>query len=195
VRSVTYESTDEWYKRLVIWMVDFPNVLRPSSLRLEPVPLDDGSEKRRFLQAVFWQLVLGMLLTIYISLNPLILQSISFSQTLVLVTLASLVVPLLVLPWSTLEVLGARAEGVRTDFILSKGARTRMIQTMVALGTLLLILRLAVEEIGVETIAWSFAEYIVGMLIISSLFSFVYFYFFEVRLIEGLRSKLGERGF
>lgn len=195
VRSVTYQKGDAWYKTLEIRLVDFPRVLDPSSIRLEAQAMDNRSARSRFLQELLWQMALGVLLVTYIGLNPLILENISFSQIFILVIITSLIVPMLVLPWSILEVLGARASGTRVDFFLSKGARMRMIETLLALGTLLLILRLAVEEMGWETIAWTFSGYILGLFFISALFSFVYFHFFEVRLIEGLRQKLGERGF
>jgi hypothetical protein len=195
VRSVTFQKDDAWYKSLEIRLVDFPRVLDPSTIRLETQPLDNAAARRRFLQEVLWQMALGVLLVTYIGLNSLILENISFGQIFILIIITSLIVPMLVLPWSILEVLGARAPGTRVDFFLSEGARMRMIETLLALGTLLLILRLAVEEMGWETIAWTFSGYILGLFFISALFSFVYFHFFEMRLIEGLREKLGERGF
>ena len=64
---------------------------------------DEMADMRRFLQAVFWQLVIGLLIVIYVSLNPLLLQAMSFSQTFFLATVSSLAVPMLILPWSMLR--------------------------------------------------------------------------------------------
>lgn len=195
VRNVRYERSDPWYARLEVWIVAFPRVLRPSSLRLEPQPMDNDAVKGRFIQALLWQLALGLLIAVYISLNPVLLQTMSFSQTFSLVSLTSIAVPLLILPWSTLEALGARVDGVREDFYLHIGARTRMIQTMVALGTLFLIVRMAIQEIGVDVILWRFAGYTLILFMISALVSFVYFNYFEESLIQELRERLKEKGF
>ncbi len=195
VRSVKYSKRDGLLARVEVWAVAFPRVLDPSTLRLEPQPLDDKGAKDRFVQAMVWQLVLGMLLAVYISLNPVLLQTMTFSQTFGLVSITSILVPLLLLPWSTLEALGGRVDGVREDFYLHKGARTRMMQTVVALGTLFLILRLAVQEIGADVIFWRLAGYSLTLFIVSGLVSFAYFNYFERELVQELRERLTKKGF
>jgi len=65
--------------------VSFRRVLLPSTLRLDPEPVDAGVVRDRFKRALIWQLALGMLLAAYISLNPVLLESMSFSQTFGLV--------------------------------------------------------------------------------------------------------------
>jgi hypothetical protein len=157
--------------------------------------MDDRAARDRFVHAMMWQLVLGMLLAVYISLNPVLLQTMSFSQTFGLVSITSILVPLMVLPWSTLEALGARIDGVREDFYLHRGARTRMMQTVVALGTLFLILRLAVQEIGADVIFWRLAGYSLTLFIVSGLVSFAYFNYFEKGLVQELLEKLARKGF
>ncbi len=195
VRGVRFDRRDGVLARAEVWAVALPRVLDPATLRLRPQPLEGKTVKTRFVQALVWQLVLGMLLAVYISLNPVLLQSMSFSQTFSLVSITSILVPLLILPWSTLEVLGARVDGIREDFYLHKGARTRMVQTVVALGTLFLILRLAVQEIGAEVIVWRLAGYSVTLFIISGLVSFAYFNYFERELVQDLEERLQRKGF
>lgn len=109
-------------------------------------------------------------------------------------SITSILVPLLILPWSTLEALGARVDGVREDFFLYKGARTRMMQTVVALGTIFLILRLAVQEIGADVIFWRLAGYSLTLFIVSGLVSFAYFNYFEKGLVQELRDRLALKG-
>ncbi len=195
IRAVNYDGHDSWFKRIEIWIVGFPRVLEPSSLRLDLGPMDDAAAKRRFGQALQWQLALGLLLAVYISLNPFLLQSMSFAQTFTLVSFVSILAPLMVLPWFTLEVLGVKAKGIREDFTVYSGAKTRMIQTLVALGTLLIIVRLAVEEVGIGELIGRFVGYSITLFLLSSLVSFVYFNFFEAPFIEDLRERLEKRRF
>jgi len=194
IKELSFTRRDGLLDRAEAWAVAFPRVLLPSTLRLDPEPVDAGAVRGRFKRALIWQLALGMLLAVYISLNPVLLESMSFSQTFGLVSITSILVPMLVLPWSTLEALGARVDGVREDFYLHKGARTRMIQTMVAFGTLFLIVRLGVEEIGADVIVWQLAGYSLTLFIISGLVSFAYFNYFEQGLIDGLKGRLKEKG-
>lgn len=194
LRTVSFTRKDGLLAMAGGWTVALPKALDPTTLRLDPQPLDGKAAKTRFIQAMVWQLVLGMLLAVYISLNPVLLQSMSFSQTFSLVSITSILVPLLILPWSTLEALGARVDGMREDFFLYKGARTRMMQTVVALGTLFLIIRLAVQEIGADVIVWRLAGYSLTLFIVSGLVSFAYFNYFEKELVQELRDRLALKG-
>jgi hypothetical protein len=191
VRGARLDGTDPLLTRLSTWLVDVPWVLDPGSLELDLRSKERSL--RRWYESVLWQMALGLLLAVYISLNPVLLQSMDYSQTFGLLSLSSLLIPLLVLPWSALEAIGARIKGVRYDFMLHEGAKARMLQTMVALGTIFLIVRLAVEDVGAETLALRFAGYAVGLFFLSAFVSFVYFNYFERDLVSRLAESLKQR--
>lgn len=65
---------------------------------------------------------------------------------------------------------------------------------LMALGTLFLILRLAVQEIGADVIFWRLAGYSLTLFIVSGLVSFVYFNYFERELVQELRVRLTRKG-
>lgn len=191
VRGARLDGTDPLLTRLSTWLVDVPWVLDPGSLELDLRSKERSL--RRWYESVLWQMALGLLLAVYISLNPVLLQSMDYTQTFGLLSLSSLLIPLMVLPWSALEAIGARIKGIRYDFMLHEGAKARMLQTMVALGTIFLIVRLAVEDVGAETIALRFAGYAVGLFFLSAFVSFVYFNYFERDLVSRLAETLKQR--
>lgn len=190
VRGARLDGTDPLLTRLYTWLVDVPWVLDPGSLELDLRSRERSL--RRWYESVLWQMALGLLLAVYISLNPVLLQSMDYSQTFGLLSLSSLLIPLLVLPWSALEAIGARIKGIRYDFMLHEGAKARMLQTMVALGTIFLIVRLAVEDVGAEALALRFAGYAVGLFFLSAFVSFVYFNYFERDLVGRLAQSVKE---
>lgn len=192
LKGLRYDGSDPWYGRVYAWAFSVPYVLEPSSLQLEVSPLDALGARGRFFHALRWQVALGLLISVYVSLNPMLLSTMSFAETYALVSVPVGLIPLLVLPWSVMEVLGVKMKGPRRDFYLHEGAKKRMTQTLVALGTLVLIVRFAVDRIGMELLAFTFASYLVTLLILSVMVSFVYFNFFERDLINDIADALGE---
>jgi hypothetical protein len=105
-----------------------------------------------------------------------------------------MLIPFLILPWSTLEAMGIRIKGVRHDFFLHDGAKARLLQTVLALGTIFLLIRIALKEVGVQAIAARFASYSVVLFLLCALVTFVYFNYFEAGLVQRLRQAMGRRG-
>jgi len=192
IKKIRYDRHDPWYSRVEAWALSIPSVLDPSSLHLETQPLDADGARQRFFQAIQWQIALGLVVAVYISLNPLLLSTLSFAETYALVSIPVGLIPLLILPWSVLEALGARIKGTRMDFYLHEGAKRRMVQTLLALGTLFLIVRLAIDKIGLELLALTFTSYLCILFILSAMVSFVYFNFFESELINDIHDRSGK---
>jgi preprotein translocase subunit SecG len=140
-----------------------------------------------------WQMVLGLLLAVYVSLNPVLLESMTFTDTFTVILLGSVIIPFLILPWSTLEALGISVKGVRKDFFLHDGAKARLLQTLVALGTIFLLIRIALKQVGAETILVRFAAYSVVLFLLCALVTFVYFNYFEKGMVARIRCALRER--
>lgn len=194
IRGIKYDGKDGFLKWLEAWWISFPSMLEPSSLRLDIQPLDARGARARFFQALQWQMAFGLLVAVYVSLNPFLLSSLSFSETYTLVSIPIGLIPMFILPWSVLEALGANVPGTRRSFYLHEGAKKRMVQLLLAMGTLLIIIRLAIEKIGVETLAWTFASLIFTLFILSAMVSFTYFNYFEAGLVRDIQFKTEGKG-
>jgi hypothetical protein len=175
IRLTKFMKGDSLLDRLACWLVDIPKVLDTSTVRLDPkgayVP-----ERRRWLHAMAWQMVLGLLLAVYVSLNPMLLETMTFADTF------------------TVILLGISVKGVRHDFFLHDGAKARLLQTLVALGTIFLLIRIALQQVGAETIIARFASYSIVLFLLCALVTFVYFNYFEDSIVGRIRRSLIARG-
>ncbi len=194
-RKLGFDRQDPWSRRIAAWLLSMPRVLEPSTLRLDLQPLEERMSRKRLLEAVGWQMILGMVLGIYVSLNPALLSILPFAQTYALVSIPVGLIPLLILPILTLEALGAKVPGPRSDFFLHSGGRSRVLQVSLALGGLVWIIWWSASKVGAEIIMETFAIYAILLLLFSFLVSFIYFHFFEASMVDKIRSQLDEKGF
>lgn len=132
--------------------------------------------------AMIWEFIFGTLIVIYISLNPLYLEEYSFQELFTMAQNFTIFVPYLVLPWFIYLRLDARNKGHAKDFNLYSGRKTRMIQTFITLGTLLIMIRLALEKVDWVAIVTSFIGYYFMFFITALIFTFIYFNYFENEL-------------
>lgn len=179
VRLATYTKKDNAQTRLMLWLMDIPDMLDLSKLKVEAEKPKANFPWDRFYHAVFWEIFLGTIMAIYVSLNPILLESLDIVQAFSVLSSLSMVIPIIIIPWFALLALTARIPGVTKEFELFRGIRSRFLQTFVALGTILVFIRLALEEHDVGVVISSFASYYILLGLFSVYFAFVYFNFFE----------------
>jgi len=195
VRKVRFEGHDGPVRWFYAWIVSVPFVLDPSSLRFETQAMSAKGARGRYFEAMKWQMAFGMLVAVYFTLNPLVLSSLKFDEIFRLVSIPIGLIPLAIIPWAVLEGLGAHIPGIRKDFYLHQGAKKRMLQTLLALGTLFIIVRMGVESQGPWVLLATFGALAVILFVLSALISFVYFNHFEASLINDINQRLKNRGF
>ncbi|MCU0861670.1 MAG: hypothetical protein MUE65_05060, partial [Methanomassiliicoccales archaeon] len=194
VRLSTFGKGDDLTTRLMLWLMDIPNIVDASQLQVEVEPRRREFPWPRFSRLVMWELFLGTILAIYISLNPVLLESLELVQVFSVLGTFSVIIPLVIIPWFVLLAIQAGIPGVTRRFELFNGIRSRILQTFVALGTIVVFVRLALKDYDLGTILGSFLSYYVILGLISVYFAFVYLSFFETDLaleVEGRYRKLG----
>ena len=195
LRELAYDGKDPKLRRTAAWLLSIPNVLDLSTLRLQVRQTDASIAKQRMYGAIGWQVAIGTLIGIYISLNPELLSVLPYAQTFELVSLPVGLIPLLFLPILTLGALGARVSGPRTDFVLEKGAKNRLLQAMLTFIGLFALIWWAVNKVGASRIAVTFTSYLIVLFLFSILTSFIYFKFFEDELVGDIEVELKDKGF
>lgn len=183
--------------RLVKWMFAIPDVIDTRTLTLHPT----DPRKRVFLSdlkaMVLWQLIFGFVLGIYISLNPFVSDrspEALLTMFSVLAT-ASILFPFLILPWFLFLKLGASIAGQKRQFTLYDGIRSRVFRSYFAIGTIVILIRLSIQDIAVafETYVAAFAAFMGSVLVSSLLATCVYLAYFENDLVgdvvDGLRGS------
>ena len=99
----------------------------------------------------------------------------------------------MVLPWLALLALRGRTKGVRKDFLLFNGIRSRILQTFVALGTIVVFIRLAIQEFDPAVLLTSFLGYYSTLSLLAIFFTFIYFNYYEQDLTEDIRERYDEQ--
>ena len=171
--------------RVVAWVFAIPDALDTRSLTInrsdsEPERIPWNDVKR----AVAWEIVLGLVLCVYVSFSTLTSgteASVIFRMFTLLIS-ASIFVPLIVLPWFIFLGLDAKLKGTVKDFELYDGIKSRIFRSYVAVGTLLIFIRLTLSEVDLETFLTGFASYAASLTVVAFGFSFVFFNFFSFDL-------------
>ena len=174
--------------RAIRWLFDTPDVLDTGTLSLNPTEPRKSVLLSDLRAPVLWQLIFGLVLGIYISFNPFVSDrspSALLSMFSLLAT-ASILFPFLILPWFIFSRLGASIMGQTKPFTLYNGIRSRVFRSYFAVGTIVIIIRLSIQEIAVafETYVAAFAVFMGAVLVSALLSTFVYLNYFENDLAE-----------
>ena len=171
--------------------------ITPSSLDTKTLIISHVKPKKQFpwpilKKALMWQILLGGIVIIYISLNPFFLEGTSFQSLFDIATNISILIPFVILPWFVLLRLNARIKGPVKDFQLYSGIAYRMYRTFVTLGTLIIIIRLALKNVNPRDVIAAFPIYYMFFITIIFILTFVYFNYFENDLAKDVADRFNE---
>jgi hypothetical protein len=174
------------------WAFNIPDVLDTRALSI-----NKGEPKEKipwpvFKQAVMWQVFFGVVLVIYISFSPFFLDVTEMGFLFSIASNVSTYIPIFILPWFIYLRLDARIKGLVKDFRLFDGLKSRILQTLVAFSTLILIVRMAVVRPGFREFIASFLGFFVLFIIGVVMTTFVYFNYYENDLAYDIAQKYEE---
>jgi hypothetical protein len=173
------------YSRLG-WFFSIPHVIDTKTLSIKHDGVNSEFPWSIFKRALKWELFLGTILVIYISFNPFLLNVSEVTWLVDLSLNISFIIPMLVLPWFILLRLDAKIKGAARDFSLFSGLSQRVVQSFVAFGTIILIVRLAVLKRDILALLQSFITYYMFFTAIVVIFTFVYFNYFNENLARDI---------
>jgi hypothetical protein len=163
-------------RKLVLWGYNVPYALDSLELHRDPVPV--GFQRKAFLRAFMLVLVLDTAFAVYLCLNPTFLQFMPLQELLTLVSLLSILVPLLVVWIETYDAMGMKIPGRKEDLVIARNLRTRAMATLVPLGTLLVLVRLAFQTVDMSLFGTFFVVYMISNAIFGAVILFVFYYWF-----------------
>ncbi|UCH89009.1 MAG: hypothetical protein JSV49_12385 [Thermoplasmata archaeon] len=179
-----------WKYRLLRWVYNISEVLDTRKLRFKKDPMIVEFPWKEVRTAVLYQFLFSTLILIYISLNPFLLERGSpreeFQKLFGIASTLTYIIPLFILPWFIYLRLDSRIKGPHRDFRLYNGLKSRMIETLVAFGTIVFIVRMAVREIDIMTFISSFVNYYVFFFITAIVITFIYFNYYENKLASDI---------
>jgi hypothetical protein len=174
---------------LLRWLFVIPSGLDSKTLVISQVKPKKKLPWSILKKALMWQILLGAIVIIYISLNPFFLEEISFQSLFNIAANISFLIPFLILPWFVFLRLNVRIKGPVKDFQLYSEIAFRLYRTFVTLGTLIIIVRLAIKNVNPRDVIETFPIYYMFFVIVIFFITFVYFNYFENDLAKDVADR------
>ena len=190
---------DSRLKRSATKLFAVPSIIDVTDVTIEPES-DDGHFNIGLFKSLSCNTVVaGLIVASYLFLNPVFLDTISFTEMMVTLILISLFLNVLIIPISILKSLKAEAwSAAPRPFVLWKGMKSRMFQGYVFVFLMLTLLWICLYSgQDMVRVVLSYIGYIVFIIMMSALTSFVYvntFYVgFKNGIVRNFTAEYGER--
>ncbi len=198
IKKITPNTTDSMkeknkkvygnYSRLG-WFFNIPDLIDTKTLSIKHDGINSKFPWPIFKKALKWEIFLGTILVIYISFNPFLLKVTDITWLINLSLNISFIIPMLVLPWFIFLRLEAKIKGPVRDFSLFSGLSQRVVQSFVAFGTIILIVRFGLMDRDILDMLLSFLGYYMFFIVTAIIFTFVYFNYFNEDLARDIAMR------
>ncbi|MCI2074680.1 MAG: hypothetical protein LKJ94_03095 [Candidatus Methanomethylophilus sp.] len=177
-------------KRRSLSLFAVPDIIDVTDVELEPEE-SGGFSRDVFLRVFKYTVGTGLIIASYLFLNPVFLDTINFTDMMATMVLISLFITVLVVPVSILRSLGAEAvSAAPRPYVLWKGMKAKMFRWWLFVFLMLTLLWICLYT-GADTVRifFSYLGYIVFVLCMSAVSSFIYANTFY----RGLRDGIADR--
>ena len=122
-----------------------PDIIDVEDLQLDPEISDHRYDLHSFLTLMVYMFLLGMMISSYLFVNPYFLEVMSSQTMLAIMTMLSMFMPVLIIPWLSFKQLGARVtSSAPRPYYLWKGAKNRLFTTFATLGVFMMLFLISV---------------------------------------------------
>ncbi len=153
-----------------------PDVIDVKEVIMEPVRNPYKFDLRMSLSISVYLFLLGLMISSYIFLNPLLINVLGWKTMLAIMLMLSMFTPALLLPWQIVRGVGAKVTSdAPRDYYLWKGAKSRLFSTFATLGAFMMMLILSLY-LGndVRDIICTYISFSVPLLVISLVYGSLY---------------------
>lgn len=153
-----------------------PEIIDVEEVRMEPRRTEHVFDLWTASQVSAYMFILGLLISSYIFLNPLLTEVLEWDTMLAVTLMLSMFMPALVLPWMIVRGVGAKVvSSAPRDYYLWTGARKRLFSTFMALGVFMLMLVLSVYlGSSLWDIARSYVTFLIPLFVTSVTYGSLY---------------------
>jgi hypothetical protein len=163
-------------RKLTLWAYNVPYSLEPAELHARPEV--SGFSKQAFLNSLLLVVILDTAFAVYLCLNPMFLQAMPVQELFSLVSLLSLLVPLLVVWIEAYSAMGMRIPGRREDLMIARNLRARALATLVPIGTLLIMIRVAFQTVDMSLFGTFFIAYMLSNIVFGAAILLAFYHWF-----------------
>jgi len=172
-----------------------PDIIDAKEIVVEPVRNPYKFDARASLSISFYMFLLGLMLSSYIFLNPLLINVLGWRTMLAIMLMLSMFTPALLLPWQIVRGVGAKVRSdAPRDYYLWKGAKTRLFSAFATLGAfmMMLILTLYLGN-NILDIVRVYLSFLVPLLVISVTFGALYTNTFHASVRDSICESFNEK--
>lgn len=171
-----------------------PDIIDVKEVVLEPETDHHTFHFRNFISVTAYLFILGLLISSYIFLNPLLISVMGWKTMLAVMLMLSMFIPALVLPWQIVRSVGAKVHSdAPRDYYLWTGARKRLFSTFAALGVFMMMFVLSVY-LGNSALdmAKSYVSFLIPLLAVSVVYGAIYVNNFDNAVCGSICEKFDE---
>ncbi len=172
-----------------------PDIIDAKEIVVEPVRNPYKFDARASLSISLYMFLLGLMLSSYIFLNPLLINVLGWRTMLAIMLMLSMFTPALLLPWQIVRGVGAKVRSdAPRDYYLWKGAKTRLFSAFATLGVfmMLLILTLYLGN-DIFDIVRVYLSFLVPLLVISFTYGALYTNSFHASVRDSICESYNEK--
>ncbi len=155
---------------------DVPDIIDVESVELKLVDSTHIYNFKSSLNLTIYMIIFGMTISSYLFVNPYFLDVMSANTMLSVMTMLSMFMPALIIPWQIVRDVGAHVKSVAPrDYYLWTGAKNRLFSTFMAMGAFMMMFLLSVY-LGNDIfyILKNYILYLVPLVATAVMYSFIY---------------------
>lgn len=139
------QHADQGVRGKAEWFFMVPDIIDVDRIEISPDRDEHAYSLRSFVQLMLYTVILGMFISSYLFVNPYFLVVMTPQTMLAIMTMLTMFVPVLVIPWQIVQQLGVRAtSGAARPYYLWIGAKRRLFSTFAALGVFMMMFVISV---------------------------------------------------
>jgi len=172
-----------------------PYIIDVDEVVLEPEVDDKVFQKNVFKRMFGYEVIAGLIIASYLFLNPVFLKTIDFGEMMAIIMLITPFISAILVPISIVRSLGATAHSKgNRPFVIWKGMKEKFFHPAfyVALFLTLLWISIYTQMDGLRIIV-HYAGYLVFLIFLSGMVSFVYVNVFYIPLKNGIIRNFQQR--
>lgn len=190
LKRVKNDGTDKGALRANIWVFDIPSIIDIHDVELNPIGNKGTFPEGSFRSMVTAMLVLSIILVSYIFLNPFFILELQGWEMAAVGIIITFFVPVFIVPWSITRDLGVTIKSQARDYQIWTGMKKRLYQSFIALGVVFLLVGLVIYLVeDLAEVAYIYMGYFLFSICLASIYSFVYFNFFQREFCQDIVRK------
>ena len=163
------------------WRFNVPKNFNSKDLRIKQITHFKEFPWRLFWFAMFWEVIFGAMISINLSLNSLLMTSVSLEELFAVASFSGAFMLIFIFPFLIYNRIDARIvrQGNQKDFKLEHGLRNRTLQIFALVATLSLIFHLVIGDITILSVLVSFIFFNIVFFIVAIIITYLYYDTFE----------------